>query len=246
MSFTVTLIFAVRPDFKRMLFIVDFDGTIAPRDSVDAMLERFADPAWKDIEEQWASGRMNSRDCMRSQLGLVSAAREVLDEFFQSIATDPAFPEFVRYVSGFAEVAVVSDGLDYPIGIAMKNCGVPSVPVYANALEFRADRLGLAFPHAETGCPPQSGVCKCGVARTLDGGRGLETVLIGDGRSDQCIAHIADRVFARGGLRNYCRNEGIAHTPFETFSDVLAEVRKWDTHRPIRRQRGKSCRIATH
>lgn len=228
-----------------MLFIVDFDGTIAPHDSVDALLERFADPEWKEIEEQWASGRLNSRDCMRSQLGLVRAKREALDEFFRSIATDPSFPEFVRFVSSFAEVAVVSDGLDYPIAIAMKNCGVPSVPVYANALEFRADGLGLAFPHAETACRPQSGVCKCGVARSLDNGRGLDTVLIGDGRSDQCIAHRVDHVFARSGLQKYCQNEAIAHTPFETFSDVLAEVRKWDTHRFNRRQREQSCRIAT-
>ena len=33
-----------------MLFIVDFDGTIAPTDTVDALLEKFAAPEWRRIE----------------------------------------------------------------------------------------------------------------------------------------------------------------------------------------------------
>ena len=40
-----------------MLFIIDFDGTVAPTDTVDALLEQFADPEWRNIEEQWVSGQ---------------------------------------------------------------------------------------------------------------------------------------------------------------------------------------------
>ena len=35
-----------------MLFIIDFDGTVAPADTVDDLLERFADPEWKRIEDK--------------------------------------------------------------------------------------------------------------------------------------------------------------------------------------------------
>ena len=33
-----------------MLFIVDFDGTISKRDTIDALLEKFADDRWQQYE----------------------------------------------------------------------------------------------------------------------------------------------------------------------------------------------------
>jgi 2-hydroxy-3-keto-5-methylthiopentenyl-1-phosphate phosphatase len=211
-----------------MLFIVDFDGTVAPRDTVDALLDRFADPSWKTIEEEWTSGRLNSRDCMQAQLALVTAERPVLEEFFQSVAIDPSFVDFVRCVRTFAEVAVVSDGLDYPIRRALQKRRVPPLPVFANRLEFRARGLGISFPHSDATCGPQSGVCKCSVARSLNAGRGLPVILIGDGRSDLCLAGSAEHVFAKGSLQRYCQSQGIAHTAFDSFDDVIAVIRTWD------------------
>jgi 2-hydroxy-3-keto-5-methylthiopentenyl-1-phosphate phosphatase len=212
-----------------MLFIVDFDGTIALTDTVDELLERFADPAWRRIEEQWVAGRINSQECMSAQLALVSADRTELEDFLQSVAIDPYFPDFVRYASAFAGIAVVSDGLDYPIRHALGRFFIPPLPVYANRLEFRTRGVGLSFPHADAACRHQSGVCKCAVARAHDAGRGRSIVLIGDGRSDRCLAHSANHVFAKGSLRKYCEDQAIEHTPFDSFNDVLAVIRKWDT-----------------
>ena len=73
-----------------MLFIVDFDGTIAPSDTVDALLERFAAPEWREIEEEWVAGRINSRQCMASQLALVTAERARVEHFLQSVVDDGA------------------------------------------------------------------------------------------------------------------------------------------------------------
>src|SRR5438105_969289 len=98
-----------------MLFIIDFDGTVAPTDTVDALLERFADPEWRRIEAQWVAGEINSQQCMAAQLALVSGERGVLDDFLQSVVVDRCFPEFVREVSPYAQLAIVSDGLDHPI-----------------------------------------------------------------------------------------------------------------------------------
>ncbi len=212
-----------------MLFIVDFDGTIAPTDTVDALLERFADPEWKQIEERWVTGLLNSQECMKTQLALVRADREILKDFLQSVVIDPFFSDFVQYVSAFADVAVVSDGLDYPIQHALQRLNLPRIPIYANRLEFQTRSLDISFPHTDTACAHRSGVCKCAVARSLNAGRGRSTVLIGDGRSDRCIARSADHVFAKSGLRKYCEDEGITHTPFDSFHDILTEVRKWNT-----------------
>jgi len=209
-----------------MLFIIDFDGTVAPTDTVDALLERFADPEWRRIEERWVAGEINSQECMAAQLALVRGSSAVLREFLQSVVVDRFFPQFVREVSAFAQLAIVSDGLDHPIRHAMRRIGA-AVPIFANHLLFRGDGLALSFPYTDAACKVKSGVCKCAVARAVDAGRGLPTVLIGDGHSDRCIARCVDYVFAKGSLRKFCEAENIVHTPFESFSDVLSVIRGW-------------------
>ena len=207
-----------------MLFIVDFDGTVAPQDTVDALLERFADPEWQRIEEQWVSGAISSRQCMAEQIALVRGERSELDGFLTSVAIDPSFVEFVESVQDFADVAVVSDGLDYPIHHALRRV---DVPIFANRMGFRDNGLTIDFPYADAECSVGSGVCKCAVARSIGNGRALETILIGDGRSDRCLARSADYVFATGALRKFCEAENIIHSPFETFGEVLSIVRRW-------------------
>jgi 2-hydroxy-3-keto-5-methylthiopentenyl-1-phosphate phosphatase len=213
-----------------MLFIVDFDGTVAPRDTVDALLERFANPEWRYVEAEWVAGRISSRQCMAAQIALVAGDRGKLEEFLQSVDIDPTFPAFIRYVHPFADLAIVSDGLDYPIRHALQKLDIPPIPIYANKLGFRPGGLDISFPYANDACAVMSGVCKCGVARAVDAGRKLTTVLIGDGRSDLCVARTAGYVFAKGSLRRFCEAEGIIHTPFETFHDVLAVIREWNIH----------------
>jgi 2-hydroxy-3-keto-5-methylthiopentenyl-1-phosphate phosphatase len=212
---------------ESMLFIIDFDGTVAPTDTVDALLERFADPEWQRVEEQWVRGEINSRQCMAAQIALIHGERPALEQFLHSVEVDPSFAAFVRYVRQFASLAVVSDGLDDPIRHALRQLDDP-IPIYANRLDFRPGGLRISFPYSDSACAVGSGVCKCAVARSVNAGRGLTTVLIGDGRSDLCLARSADFVFAKGTLRRYCDAENIIHAPFETFADVLSIVRGWN------------------
>jgi 2-hydroxy-3-keto-5-methylthiopentenyl-1-phosphate phosphatase len=221
-----------------MLFVVDFDGTIAPVDTVDALLERFADPEWQRIEEKWVRGEIDSRQCMAAQIALVRGADRLLERFLASVEIDPHFGAFVEQVNKFAQVAIISDGLDYPIAHALRKLGL-SIPFFANRLSFHPRGLDLSFPYSDSACAVSSGVCKCAVARRVDSDNDLPWILIGDGRSDICIAQSADYVFAKGTLRRFCEAEGIFHTPFETFADVLSVVKEWDGQRfeqdPVRR-----------
>ena len=77
--------------------LVDFDGTIASVDTTDLLLERFAAPAWRDIEEDWKAGRIGSRECMVRQIDLVRASQPEMDEFVAGIEIDPEFPAFARF-----------------------------------------------------------------------------------------------------------------------------------------------------
>src|SRR5216683_2611488 len=135
-----------------MLFIIDFDGTVASADTVDDLLERFADPEWRRIEEQWVEGRINSQECMAAQIALVAEDRPVLESFLRSVFIDPSFPEFVRFASTFADLAIVSDGIDYPIRHALQRLDIPPIPIFANRLGFRPRGLDISFPYSETAC----------------------------------------------------------------------------------------------
>jgi len=210
-----------------MLIVIDFDGTVVPKDTVDELLEQFAHPEWRRLEEEWVRGEIDSRQCMAAQIALVRGDEHTLARFFQSLEIDPRFEEFIAFASTFADLVIASDGLDYPIACALRRLEC-DIPFYANRLTFRGDGLEISFPNSDAACAVGSGVCKCAVAQRADGGRGLPVVLIGDGRSDLCIARAADYVFAKGTLRRFCEAQNINHSPFETFGDVLAVVRNWE------------------
>ena len=215
-----------------MLFIIDFDGTLSVRDTVDTLLEKFAAPVWKDIEQAWLDGEICAVECMKQQIRLVDTDHVTLENFFRGIQLDASFLPFHRHVSKFAEVAIVSDGLDHAIKVSTRHADLPELPVYANHLHFVPDGIDISFPHLNSGCSAGNGVCKCAVARDLAQAAGGPVVLIGDGKSDACLAKRADVVFAKGSLIKHCEKQAISYYPFQTFADVLAKVRKWPREAP--------------
>ena len=212
-----------------MIFVIDFDGTLATEDTVDKLLEHHADPAWKDFEADWLEGRITALECMQRQIRLVEADHEVLRSFFEGIRLDPTFAAFYRHVRDYAALAIVSDGLDHTIHTALRGHHLESLPVFANQLHFVSpDRLELTFPHLRTDCDGGNGVCKCAVARRMAREHGGPVVLIGDGKSDACLAANADIVFAKDSLIRHCDAAAIPHIPFGNFDDVLRTVQSWD------------------
>ncbi|HEY8856622.1 MAG TPA: MtnX-like HAD-IB family phosphatase [Rugosibacter sp.] len=209
-----------------MLFVVDFDGTLSLQDTVDAMLERFADPEWKTVEQDWLDGHITAVQCMQKQLRMVKADHVSLEKFFREIRLDASFLSFYQHVSQFSKVAIVSDGLGHAIRAAMKSAALPELPVYANKLHFVADGIDISWPYRSPTCSAGNGVCKCAVANELSAGK-QRIILIGDGKSDACLAKTADVVFAKGSLIKFCEENAIPHIKFTTFADVLSEIKAW-------------------
>jgi 2-hydroxy-3-keto-5-methylthiopentenyl-1-phosphate phosphatase len=205
--------------------LVDFDGTIATVDTTDLLLGRFADPAWTEIEEAWKAGLMGSRECMLRQIDLVRATPAELDDLIGAITIDPAFPSFVELCrSEGMHVAVVSDGLDRTVGAVLARYGL-DLPFYANRLaHVGGDRWRLAFPHARGDCRSLAGTCKCGHLMTP---AGTVRIVVGDGRSDFCVAGEADLVLAKGALAHHCEVAGLAYFPIQSFADATPLLRGW-------------------
>lgn len=200
---------------------LDFDGTITQSDTVDAIHEAFALPAWREIEALWAIGTIGSADCMSRQAALLRVEPADLDAFLDKVAVDWGLTGMLRACArAGAPVAVVSDGYDRAARRVLTRMGAGHLPIHANRLTpIGGDRWRLSSPHRAEGCA--AGTCKCaqaaGAAQPL-------TVLIGDGRSDRCLARRADLVFAKSGLADWCRAERIAHIPIQRLDEVTPHL----------------------
>jgi 2,3-diketo-5-methylthio-1-phosphopentane phosphatase len=201
--------------------LCDFDGTISVADTTDAIFDRFA-PSWRVIEALWEAGEIGSAECMRRQVELMDASAAELDEELDALKIDPTFPAFVRFCEAAKiELSVISDGVDYFIRRILNNAGLAHLPVRANQL-IRRDlrRYSLGHPYQRQDCATGAGTCKC--AHAGAGCASPYTILIGDGRSDFCVSHRADAVFAKKSLLNYTAAQGIAAFEYATFADVQA------------------------
>jgi 2,3-diketo-5-methylthio-1-phosphopentane phosphatase len=205
--------------------LLDFDGTISQVDTTDVLLERFAAPAWHEIEEDWKAGRIGSRECMVRQIDLVRATPAEMDAFIRTVEIDPGFRGFAQRFRQLGHaLVVVSDGLDRTIRTVLDRADI-DIPYFANHLQWLGgDRWRLAFPHASGTCATLAGNCKCGFA---EGGPRLLTIMVGDGRSDFCVAGRADLVLAKGSLLEHCRAHDLPHCGFDTFEEATALLARW-------------------
>lgn len=204
-------------DSMRFHFAVDFDGTVSLTDTTDHLLERFAAREWLDVEQDWIAGKIGSRECLVRQAALIDASADELAAALADAEIDPHFPEFVKLAQAAgASIQIVSDGFDRSIHHILAREGL-SLPVISNRLVPMGDRHWRAeFPFASDDCSAMSGVCKC---QTLNSER--FTVMIGDGRSDFCIAGRADFVLAKGKLATFCEERGYAFLPITGFADAI-------------------------
>jgi len=208
----------------RCHLLIDFDGTIAPDDPTDRLLERFAHPAWLDIEAAWQAGRISSRECMARHTELLRVTPKDLDAAIRMMRIDPSFHAFVEFCRGRGiDLTIVSDGFDHVVRTLLEGEGL-RLRFFANHLEWQGgDRWRLGFPYSQVDCRSQVGNCKCSHGVDQPGA----CVVIGDGRSDFCMAERADYVIAKGALAQFCRERGLQHASFHTFDDVRARLARW-------------------
>ena len=144
----------------------------------------------------------------RDEVMLRATAREV--------PIDPAFGPLVDGLrAAGAEVCIVSDGFGFyaeEIGAAF------GVEVLTNVVDF--DRGELSFPNLDRCCACSScGTCKQAPLKDARR-RGRTAVLVGDGASDRKAALLAQRLFAKGDLAEWCELGDVPYEPFTTLADV--------------------------
>ena len=77
------------------------------------IFDAFANPTWRDIDDEWIRGEIRTSERARRQFALVTAREPEFLRLFDKHAVDPAFPALVADLRAHdIPVQVVSDGFD--------------------------------------------------------------------------------------------------------------------------------------
>ena len=214
------------------VLFLDFDGTLSKRDVIDAILEKFADEKWLEIEKEWVEGRIGSRECLRRQFDLLRVTPFVLDGYLSGFELDRGVASLLDFC-GHARIPVhiVSDGFEYYIRRMLKKGiadpeKVRNIGIWANQLTpVGKDRWTTEFPHTPQVCGDGCATCKPSVIAS-ENLFASPSIFVGDGLSDRFAAQAADIVFAKHKLADFCRTNEIAHERYEDLGQVADSLRR--------------------
>jgi len=199
--------------------VCDFDGTITDSNVMDFIAIRFAS-CGLTYSQAWDRGEISTREEFELTFGCINASLAEMSVALQEVPYDENLPALVQScrTQGYT-FSILSDGLRWYIEAVLANAGVHDVRIYAN--EVREVENGFAFEYPwysdET---PQLAMCKPDVMRDIRK-QEKKVIYIGDGPSDFAAVHLADMVFAKPLLADYCREQGLLYQPFKTFDDIL-------------------------
>ena len=203
----------------RWAFVFDFDGTISPNDMGHVIFDAFADPTWRDIDDEWIRGEIPTSERARRQFALVCTDEQRFLDLIDQHAVDESFPPLVADLRAHGvPVQVVSDGFDAYVKPMLARAGLSDLPFQSNRLFFKNGSIELEFPHERPGHDPRGG-WKVGPVKALQS-KGWRVAYAGDGMSDWAAAQAADLLFARSQLADRCKLDRIPYHAFEDMRDI--------------------------
>jgi len=204
------------------VIVLDFDGTVTQKDIGDEICDRFAPPAWRDIDAAWVRNEISLPDAQRKMWALARAERPDALAYAAEIGhLRPGLDALLAAARRSAvPVWLASGGFDFYIEALLGPRLAAFQRCYFNATRFIEGRIEVGFPHLELACS-RCAVCKgkvCDLARAA----GRPVLFIGDGSSDRCAVGRADTVFAVRGslLERFCAERGADYQAFESFDEI--------------------------
>lgn len=211
--------------------LIDFDGTLVDPNVAILLVEEFCDGGKvlaHAVDEELHAGKITLRQAWARQVALLPPDRvgEMAGWAVRHAPLRAGAHELLSLLSAHSVPTwVVSGGLDFYIHPILRNAGI-DLPVLSDSIERTADgRLQVVHPHGHPTCL-LCGICKAQAVRTLSP-PAERTIFAGDGGTDRYAAEVADIVFARRRLRDYCERKGIPYLPFDGFGPVTDQLRRW-------------------
>jgi len=212
----------------RLHIFSDFDGTITETDTL-VFLETTLGGGPEMVD---AIGRLIREGNLSLRDGIAAEMRSIRSPFDQAAKL---LRERVRIDAGFAPLArwceekeipltVLSAGFHQFIDLFISRDEFPDIEILAN-------NIFTSGPGEQTGW-------RCAFRDKTEWGhdkakplkearrRGEYAIFIGDGLSDQAAAEVADEVFAKHSLAEYCLARRIHCHEFQSFNEILADLRE--------------------
>jgi len=204
----------------------DFDDTVTYKDISLLLLEEYAGYEWRDLWDAYQEGKITVGRFNELAFGMVKASRqEMLDFIRDRFKIRPGFSQFTSLCrQKDYRLVIVSNGLDFYIGEALKNIGSAGLEFHAAETVFDPEGLRVRYvSHDGTVLDRDFKLSYTNLFLQ----QGYRVVYIGDGNSDLEPARKCHYVFATDMLLKHCRRQGIACTPFADFNDIVRVMRTW-------------------
>lgn len=213
---------------KRTVIVSDFDGTITERDGLYSFIEKYAKDGWKEIEQAWVNGEISSKECLINEFKLVpDLSEELIANFVKTVKIDEYFKEFYKTISEKnIDFCIVSDGIDYFIDKILNLNGLSNIKIISNHGHFRGEFFEITFPNDFSECKNNAGTCKCKILSSLKNDYD-RVIYIGDGVSDFCVAPLADILYAKSKLAEYCISKKIDFINYSSFNVINQSLSKY-------------------
>ena len=183
------------------------------RDGLHMAIERFGDLDVFSALELELGRTMTLDEVIAEEMATITAPfEEVRDWLVAHVRVRPGFRELVAAY----DPLIVSSGFHELIEPVLRREGI-ELEVLANRVEARPDGWLVSF-RDEAAC------ARCGEPCKRAGVAGAPYAYVGDGYSDRCVALAAERVFARDGLAEYLRGQGVPYEPFDTLAEITEQL----------------------
>jgi 2-hydroxy-3-keto-5-methylthiopentenyl-1-phosphate phosphatase len=208
------------------LILTDFDGTVNLKDVSFSILNHFAEGRWEGIDKEFISGKIGSLTAYSRISKLLKGKEDEWKRYSREMADiDPWFKKFLKEVSDFIKVIIVSDGLDIYIKEILKKEGIEGIEFFANKVEFRRDKIEIGFPFRSKDCD-DCGTCKKEILLKKKKEGYTPIIYVGDGYSDRCVVGYADWVFARRTLARILISKKKGFSYLKSFESILKWIKE--------------------
>jgi 2,3-diketo-5-methylthio-1-phosphopentane phosphatase len=203
--------------------ILDFDGTLTPRDADVVIAEAVLgeqDPEFiAQLFADYEALRLTTSEYFQRYLARLRLSPAQLAEQAARVPLRPGLESLLSWCEDQGlEVHVASEGLDVYIEPVLDAAGVGGLSLFCNRAQWDGTGYRVTPDPRARSCQ-RCLSCKGALVRRLRA-TGRSVVLVGNGASDLCGAREADRVWARDTLAEHCGREAIAYRSWTTLAEV--------------------------
>jgi 2-hydroxy-3-keto-5-methylthiopentenyl-1-phosphate phosphatase len=212
-------------DAGRLKIFSDFDGTITEADTLIFLTKEFGggEKLIEAIGRLIREGKISLREGIAAEMRSIRAPfDEAVKRLREQVQVDPGFHDLARLCAERRiPLTVLSAGFREIIDLFIGEDEFPGLEIAANSIRPDTEKGWQCVFRDKS----EYGHDKTAPLREAKK-QGFYVLFIGDGLSDRAPAEVADEVFAKHDLAEYCRGRGINCHEYRAFDEVVRQLQE--------------------